>query len=367
MRIVAFLFLLSVAAVRADAAQTSPVLLQDGQQIFRAACAACHGPDGKGQPRSTVGFDTPLPDFTSCSFATPETAADWVGIAHQGGPVRAFDRRMPAFGDVLSDEQIEKAINYVRSLCRDRAWPRGELNLPRALVTEKAFPENEAVLTTTIAGGDAATFENVLLYEHRLGARTQFEAAVPLALQKSASGDWQRGLGDVAVAVKHALFHSLESGTIVSAAGEVSLPTGKENQELGKGVTMVEPFVAVGQILPSDGFLQFQGGVELSTNRDRASNEAFWRVALGKTFMEGRFGRSWSPMVELVAARELGADEGTQWDIVPQMQISLSKRQHILISAGVRIPMTDRRERNTQVLTYFLWDWFDGGLLDGWR
>ena len=357
-------FCLSTATA---AAQTSPVLLQDGQQIYRAACAACHGPDGRGQPLSTVGFDTPLPDFTSCSFATPETTADWVGIAHQGGPVRAFDRRMPAFGDALSDEQIEKAVAYVRSLCTDRRWPRGELNLPRALVTEKAFPENETVLTTTIAGGDAATFENVLLYEHRLGARSQFEVAVPIAVQKNGAGDWQWGLGDVAVAVKHALFHSLESGTIVSAAAEVSLPTGKENQELGKGVTIVEPFVAVGQILPSDGFLQFQGGVELSTNRNLVGNEAFWRVAVGKTFVNGRFGRSWSPIVEFVAARELGAGEGTQWDLVPQMQISLSKRQHILVSAGVRVPMTDRRQRDTQVLTYFLWDWFDGGLFDGWR
>jgi mono/diheme cytochrome c family protein len=355
------------APLGAAATQSSSVTLQDGEQIFRAACAACHGPDGRGQPRSTVGFDTPLPDFTDCSFATPETAADWMVIAHPGGPVRAFDRRMPAFGEVLSDEQIERAITYVRGLCTDRAWPRGELNLPRALVTEKAFPENETVLTTAIAGGEAAVFENVLLYEQRLGARSQFEVAVPLAVQKNSAGEWQRGLGDLAVALKHALFHSLESGTIVSAAAEVVLPTGKETQELGTGVTIFEPFIAVGQILPSDGFLQFQGGMALSTNRSRASNEAFWRVALGKTFTEGRFGRSWSPMVELVAARELGGDKGAEWDVVPQVQVSLSKRQHILFSAGVRIPVTDRRERTTQVLTYLLWDWFDGGLLDGWR
>jgi mono/diheme cytochrome c family protein len=366
-RVLAFLIILSAAPLRADAARQSSMPLDDGQQIFRAACAACHGPDGKGQPRSTVGFDTPLPDFTDCSFSTPETAADWVSVAHQGGPVRAFDRRMPAFGDVLSEEQIEKAIDYVRGLCSDRRWPRGELNLPRALVTEKAFPENETVLTTTMAAGDKAAFENVLLYEQRLGASTQYEVAVPVALQKDGNGDWQRGLGDVAFALKQVLFHSLESGTIVSAAAEAVLPTGKEHQGLGKGATIIEPFVAVGQILPADGFLQFQGGVELSTNHDRANDEAFWRVALGKTFTQGRFGRSWSPIVELVAARELGVDASTQWDIVPQVQISLSKRQHILFNAGVRIPMTDWGRRDTQVLTYFLWDWFDGGLFDGWR
>ena len=195
----------------------------------------------------------------------------------------------------------------MRSLCTERAWPRGELNLPRALVTEKAFPENEVLLTTTIGGGDAATFDNVLLYERRLGARSQIELAVPLAMQKDGEDTWQHGLGDIAVAIKHALFHSSDSGTIVSAALEILLPTGKETQDLGKGVTIIEPFVAVGQLLPADSFLQFQGGIELPTDTELASKEAFWRLAFGRTFVQNRFGRAWSPTIEIVGARELGA------------------------------------------------------------
>src|SRR5687767_11975192 len=70
---------------------------EEGRRLYRAACAACHGPDGRGQPRATVGFDTPLPDFTDCAFATPEPDVDWIAITHRGGPARAFDRRMPAF------------------------------------------------------------------------------------------------------------------------------------------------------------------------------------------------------------------------------------------------------------------------------
>jgi len=37
-----------------------------------------------------------------------------------------------------------------------------------------------------------------------------------------------------------------------------------------------------------------------------------------------------------------------------------------MINAGVRIPVTGRDERRAQVITYFLWDWFDGSLTDGW-
>jgi mono/diheme cytochrome c family protein len=337
-----------------------------GRGLYETACAACHGPDGRGAPPATVGFDTPLPDFTDCSFATPEPDADWLAIIHEGGPTRAFDRRMPAFGEALSGEQLQQIVDHLRTFCTSRAWPRGELNLPRALVTEKAFPENEAVMTTTIRGGTEGAFGNEFLYEHRLGARSQFEIAVPVLLEER-DGAWYRGLGDVAFAFKHALFHSVERGSIFSLAGEVVLPTGKETLGLGSGVTVFEPFVAFGQILPRDAFVQFQAGVELPADTARAAQEAFWRAAFGKTFTQGRFGRAWSPMVELLASRDLEGGEDAHWDLVPQMQVTLSRRQHIMINAGVRFPLNERAGRSAQVLTYLLWDWFDGGFLGGWR
>ena len=340
---------------------------QSGEDLYKDACLACHGQDGRGAPQSIVGFDIPLPDFADCNFATREPDPDWLAIMHEGGPVRAFDRRMPAFGQALSQAELTRILTHVRGFCRERGWPPGDLNLPRPLVTEKAFPEDEAVLSTTVGTGDAGSVSHEFLYEHRFGARSQFEVVVPISVEEDGSGSWQRGLGDVVVAVKHVLFHSLSSGTILSGSGEVVLPTGKETLGLGKGVTIFEPFVTFGQILPSDGFLQAQGGFELSTNRDRAGHEGFWRVAVGKSFVENRFDRTWSPMLELLAARELESGEPIVWDLVPQMQVTLSRRQHIMINAGVRIPLNERVGRSPQVLTYFLWDWFDGGLFDGWR
>ena len=351
---------------KAEAAQLSAKPTA-GRAMYETACAACHGSEGRGKPQSIVGFDTPIPDFTDCSFATPEPDADWMAVVHDGGPARAFDRRMPAFGGAVADAALQQIVDYTRSFCTNSAWPRGELNLPRALVTEKAFPENEAVLTTTVGATGTGHVGNEFLYEQRLGARSQFEIAVPLVLREGAGVGWQRGLGDVAVAVKHALLHSLDRGNILSVGGEVLLPTGKQSAGLGSGVTIFEPFVAFGQILPADGFLQLQAGLELPVDRARAGREAFWRTALGTTFIEGRFGRAWSPIVELLAARDLQEGASIDWDLVPQMQVTLNRRQHIMINAGVRFPLNTRDGRGTQLITYFLWDWFDGGLLDGWR
>ena len=47
--------------------------------------------------------------------------------------------------------------------------------------------------------------------------------------------------------------------------------------------------------------------------------------------------------------------------------MSLSRLQHVLLSVGVRVPLNGRAERKPQVLTYVLWDWFDGGLFDFWK
>jgi hypothetical protein len=340
---------------------------RSGAELYKAACAACHGADGRGTTPTLLGFDTPVPDFTECSFSSVEPDADWMAVAHDGGPARAFDRRMPAFGDAMTEGELQRAIDHIRGFCGSRAWPRGELNMPRLLVTEKAFPENEAVLTTTVNATGRGGVGNELLYERRLGARSQYEVVVPLVARERDAGGWDRGLGDVAFALKHVLAHSLERGHILSAAGELVLPTGKESMELGSGVTIFEPFVAFGQLLPADSFLQAQAGLELPFDTDRAGREAFWRVAVGKTFTQGRFGRSWSPMVEWLAARDLEEGAAVQWDVVPQMQVTLNRRQHLMINLGARVPVSQRTGRSTQVIAYFLWDWFDGGLRDGWR
>ena len=65
------LLLQLVGSVPAHAETT----LDSGESVYRAACAACHGPDGRGAPQLTVGFDVPLPDFTDCSFNSREPAA----------------------------------------------------------------------------------------------------------------------------------------------------------------------------------------------------------------------------------------------------------------------------------------------------
>ena len=341
--------------------------LKTGKEIYHAACVACHGPDGRGAPQTTVGFDQRLPDFTDCQFAAREADSDWIGVVHGGGPSRAFSEIMPSFSEALSPNQIEAVVGYLRGFCQDRSWPRGELNLPRALVTEKAFPEDEVVLTTTIPAEGAPAVTHEILYEKRFGARNQIEVKVPFALERQARETWFGGVSDMALAFKRALFHSINSGSIFSVSGEAKFPTGDKRRGFGSGVTIFETFATYGQLLPADSFAQFQGGFEFPTHSDDASKAAFWRAVFGKTLTQGGgFGRAWSPMVELLADRELATGRRVNWDLLPQVQVTLSKRQHIMANFGVRFPLNNTGPRATEIIFYLLWDWFDGGLLEGW-
>jgi mono/diheme cytochrome c family protein len=341
---------------------------RSGETMYLAACANCHGRDGTGAPDVARFLPVPVPDFSDCNFASREPDADWTAIIHAGGPVRGFDRMMPAFGDALDPGEIASVLAHVRTLCGSPAWPRGELNLPRALFTEKAYPEDEAVWTTIVALDGPGAITNELLYERRVGARNQIEIKLPLVASHAPAGDWAFGAGDLAAGFKRAVAHNLARGYILAAAAELIVPTGDESAGAGSGVMKFEPFVSFGQILPADGFLQAQAGLEIPWDREKAEREAFWRLVAGRTWTEGPlgFGRAWTPMVEVLGARALETGERAHWDLVPQVQVTLNTRQHIMLNVGVRTPITARAGRQTSLAVYLLWDWFDGGLRDGW-
>ena len=350
------------------AAPDSTQRLSTGKEIFRAACVGCHGPDGRGAADTAVGFDKPktFPDFTRCEQTTPELDVDWKSIIRYGGRGgRGFSPIMPAFGDALTEQQIDLVIGYLRGFCTDKSYPRGELNLPRSLTTEKAFPESEAIITTAVNVHGAPGISNSLVYEHRLTARNQLEVSLPFGFTHD-SGRWLAGIGDIGFGLKRVLFAN--SHTILSGQGEIILPTGNKDKGLGSGTAVGEGFLSFAQLLPGQSFLQLQAGAEQPTNTRTLPRAGYWRAATGKSFRQhGRTGRMWTPMVEFLADRDLETGARTNWDILPQFQVTINRRQHIRFDAGLRIPATNTAGRSTQVVFYLLWDWFDGGVLEGWK
>jgi hypothetical protein len=293
---------------------------------------------------------------------------DWAAIIRDGGPVRGFSRIMPAFRDLLSREQIRSLVTYIRSLCGDARWPRGEFNVALAQTVEKAFPEDEWVLTSATASPDVGSVENHLIFEKRFGIRSQLEVDAPFGVARRPDGGSRAaGFGDVSLAGKQVLVASPASGTIVSGLAGIVLPTGNQSLGFGTGTTDFEGFILGAQLLPARSYFQFQGGATLSTNTARAPSSVFWGGVLGTTVAFGPISRIWSPMVGVTGTRDLVAGAPVQWDVAPQFQLSLSALQHVRASVGVNIPLTQRDTRSAQFLAYMLWDIADGSFLKGWK
>ncbi len=334
---VLFLLLLAPAFLFAQSGNQSSLHLDTGEHIFKSACIACHGPDGKGTPKTIAGFEPPdsFPDFTRCDQTTAEPNSAWQDVITHGGRSRGFSQIMPAFGDALTTEQISKVVKYLRSFCREKGWARGELNLPRALVTEKAYPEDEVVISSAVNARGAPGVSTDVIHEQRFGVKNQIEVDVPIDFLDT-NHVWHGGVGDT-------------------------------THGLGTGTTTFETFAAFDQLFPTNTFVQFQMGADLPRHTDIAPQSIFWRTAVGQSFAANHgLGRLWSPMVEFLADRDLTTGAKTNWDVLPQMQVTISHRQHIKADLGVRTPVSNTAGRPVQLMFYILWDWQDGKLTEGW-
>jgi hypothetical protein len=347
-----------------------PDLVQ-GAEVWKGGCIACHGAGGEGAPMADTVFLRPdtWPDFSDCAGTTPEPDEQWKATIVHGGATRGLSQIMPAFGAQLTDGQINDVIAYMRTLCHNiHHDPRGELNLPRAIVTEKAFPENEVVTSTAANAKGAPTWTTDIIDERTiLDARTQLETDVPVNYSDQ-NHNWTEGVGDITIGVKRELFASLRTGSILAVQGGILLPTGDSNRGFGAGTTQFEPFAAFDQLFKENTFFQFQLGADLPVNTSVAPRNLFYRASVGQTFAPDHFlGRQFSPMVEFLASRDFSPGAATNWDILPEMQVTVSRRQHVRAAVGVREPFTNTQGRSPQVDFYILWDWADGHIWDGWR
>jgi cytochrome c oxidase cbb3-type subunit 3 len=82
-----------------------PVRVQRGKELFPQACAACHGPEGKGNPEA--GF----PNLTDNVWLYGSQEATMIE-----GVTKGRINRMPAWGDFLGDAKVHLLAAYVWGL-----------------------------------------------------------------------------------------------------------------------------------------------------------------------------------------------------------------------------------------------------------
>ena len=339
-------------------ATVDPARIARGRDVYAMACVQCHGRDGAGNPEWESAV-RPV-SFADCA-TTAEPAEQWETIVKKGGPVRGLSSVMPAFGEAFTNEEIRDVVAYLRTFCpRADAYPPGDLNFRRLLVTGKAFPEEELVLSVAHRP-HRATRETELMatYEKRVGPRFQYEITVPFRAQ--ASGDVGQGVADVEVEAKQVLLFDLRRTEILSGGLGLALPTGSESKGLGTGTVVFSPFLAYGKGLGRT-LLQAKVEARLPADSQRADREI--EYALGVSRALGQRTIAWTPAIELSGAWNT---KTRQHDYAAVIEVSkpLNKLGHVIASVGVALPIRPREDR-WRIQAYLLWDFGDGPFWLGW-
>jgi len=84
--------------------------LTDGKALFNQTCARCHGPDGRGDPVAKAQLG--VPDMRDAVWQKAHPDELIKRTVHEGSK----SKKMPPFGDLYTDAQLDVIIAYVRSL-----------------------------------------------------------------------------------------------------------------------------------------------------------------------------------------------------------------------------------------------------------
>jgi len=111
----------------------------EGQVVYRAQCARCHGVNLEGQPdwkERQANGRLPAPPHDPSGHTWHHPDRDLFGIAKHGLAPYAppgYQSDMPAFDGVLSDEQIAAVLAYIKS-----TWP-GDIRERQARINAEAW------------------------------------------------------------------------------------------------------------------------------------------------------------------------------------------------------------------------------------
>jgi cytochrome c6 len=81
----------------------------DAGALYKTKCAACHGPDGKGE--TAIGKTNKIRDLASAEVQK-QSDDELAGIIGTG------KGKMPGYGKSLKPEQIKGLVAYIRGLAK---------------------------------------------------------------------------------------------------------------------------------------------------------------------------------------------------------------------------------------------------------
>lgn len=100
----------------------------DGRALYARHCSACHGTGGRGDGWNAANLPVPPTVHADAEVMGARPDDTLFDAVYAGGFVLDKSPRMPAFGRLLSTDQIRAVVAHIRTLCacEQPAWAGGE-------------------------------------------------------------------------------------------------------------------------------------------------------------------------------------------------------------------------------------------------
>lgn len=89
---------------------------EETKSLYLESCARCHGPNGTGNGPDAKMFDVTIANFNSKEFKGNKSDQFLNKIIKEGGSANQLSPYMPPWQRVLSDNEIDDLVRYIRSL-----------------------------------------------------------------------------------------------------------------------------------------------------------------------------------------------------------------------------------------------------------
>jgi mono/diheme cytochrome c family protein len=91
-----------------------PEAIAEGELLYRANCASCHGITGEGDGPASDGFEPPPQNLAVRQSNLSDAYLFW--RISEGGLMEPFNSLMPGWKGLLDEKKIWQVISYLRTL-----------------------------------------------------------------------------------------------------------------------------------------------------------------------------------------------------------------------------------------------------------
>ncbi len=90
-----------------------------GMEVFQANCAACHGPEGKGDGAAAAALNPKPRNLSDAEYVSKLSNEHMFKVISEGGASVGKSPMMAAWGGILSESDIKNVIAYIRKdICK---------------------------------------------------------------------------------------------------------------------------------------------------------------------------------------------------------------------------------------------------------